>query len=359
MTTGRYDRFGLTANPFRDLASESLEDVEIFHVRLQVDESLRTVKEEVLEKENHALVAIVGALGAGKTQRLKLAAAEARDRGAFLVYVDVPSKGVDAIGAIAEGFSKSARLGGFARTFAPPGWLRDLGAAAKPRGGSWDPVRAGKAIGTALSANAPGFLLLNDLHNLTPATEIPAIARMLQAASDALKPGALVMFSCYPNFLAAVVRSFPALGTRINRTVTLPTLTPDEAGLLLAKKLLAKRLVEEIDPLFPFDAGAVAVLNTAAAGNPRRLLEIADRVLEYATDHRTYRVDAGVVQLTLDASMTAPATAPAVPAEAARPPTARSEPSRTPPPSGVPATAARTPAHDGSAALPSASPTRP
>src|SRR5690348_7912344 len=133
MTTGRYDRFGLTGNPFRDLSSESLEDIEIFHVRLQVDEILRGIKEDVLEKENRAVVAIVGPLGSGKTQRLRLAAAEGKERGAFTVYVDVPAKAVPALQAISEALQAAFKSGGFARTFSSPPWIRELAAAASAK----------------------------------------------------------------------------------------------------------------------------------------------------------------------------------------------------------------------------------
>ena len=95
--------------------------------------------------------------------------------------------------------------------------------------------------------------------------------------------------------MEALGKAQPALVSRINKTFSLLALTDEEAGLLLAKKLLAKRLVEELEPLFPFEKDAVALLNRAVGGNPRRLLEIADRVLEYAVEHRAYRIDTDVV----------------------------------------------------------------
>jgi type II secretory pathway predicted ATPase ExeA len=94
VTTGTYDRYGLTSNPFRELAAESLSDVEIYHVRTRIDEAIASIKDEVLEKENRAVVALVGPLGAGKTQRLLLAASEGRERKAFVVYFEVTQKTV-------------------------------------------------------------------------------------------------------------------------------------------------------------------------------------------------------------------------------------------------------------------------
>ena len=85
MPGASYERYGLTSNPFRDLASESLDDVEVYHVNLDVDRTLDTIKQEVLEKENRAAVALVGLHGAGKTERLLVAQSEGKERKAFVV----------------------------------------------------------------------------------------------------------------------------------------------------------------------------------------------------------------------------------------------------------------------------------
>src|SRR6202142_2128817 len=84
-----YERYGLTGNPFRDLISENLEDVEAVHVNLEVDRVLQIIKEEVLAKENRATVALVGAIGSGKTERLRVAAAEGKRSGALTISIDV------------------------------------------------------------------------------------------------------------------------------------------------------------------------------------------------------------------------------------------------------------------------------
>ena len=132
---------------------------------------------------------------------------------------------------------------------------------------------------------------------------------MLQEACDALKPGVLVMFSAYSSYLAWLQANHPAFATRINRTFPLAGLSDEEAGLVLAKKMLAKRIVEDLEPTFPFDAEAVKELNRSASGNPRRLLELADLALEYAVAHRAHRIDGDVVRLMLASRQTASAGA--------------------------------------------------
>ena len=140
------------------------------------------------------------------------------------------------------------------------------------------------------------MLLLNDLHNVAAAKELAGFTKALQELIDVIKPGVLVMFGAFPAFMLQLAREQPPLMGRLNRTVVLPRFNTDEAALMIAKKLLAKRLVEGLDPLYPFDRDAVAKLNQTAYGNPRRTLELADAALEYAATHRAYRIDVEVLR---------------------------------------------------------------
>jgi hypothetical protein len=294
-----YDRYGLTGNPFRDLASESLSDVELFHVNLDLDRALESIREEVFSKENRAVVALVGLHGAGKTERLLLTNSEAKARKAFAIYYDVTAKSSWVMKGLAETVVKTANLGGFKQLFSAPKWFREVLALSKLKDKGYDPVRAGRALGEALNANAPAVLLLNDLHNLTATKELDSFTKTLQELLDVIKPGVLVMFGVFPAFMLQLAREHPPLMGRINRTIVLPKFNSDEAALMLAKKLLAKRLVEGLDPLYPFDRDAVVKLNLAAYGNPRRVLELADAALEYAASHRAYRIDGEVLRSAL------------------------------------------------------------
>ncbi|MCI4373387.1 MAG: hypothetical protein L3K02_07085 [Thermoplasmata archaeon] len=318
MTGATYDRYGLTGNPFRELASENISDVELFHVNLEVDDALHAIEEEVFEKENRAIVAIVGEHGSGKTERLLLAAAEARQRRAFTVYFDVTAKTPWALRGLATEFRKTAEAAGLTKTFSSPAWLKGIQALEKLKDENYDPIAAGKAIGLALNETAPSLLLLNDMHNLMESREVHAFAKTLQEVTDVMKPGVLVMFVCYPSYLAWLTVNLAPFASRINRSFRLPGLTTDEASLLLAKKMLPKRLVEDLDPIYPFDRESVAALNEAAGGNPRRLLELADLAIEFGVAHRLYRVDSNVIRVVqpLRTSAAAAASAPArVPAK--------------------------------------------
>jgi hypothetical protein len=319
---GSYERYGLTSNPFRDLASESLDDVAVYHVNQEIDEILRTIKDEVFDKDNKAIVAVVGPHGAGKTERLLVTAAEAKERGAFAVYYDVPSKTAKVLRGVATQFQEVATAKGRAKLFSQPPWLRAMVGLTKIPDEKYDAQEAGKVLGRALNDTAPSFLLLNDLNNLIESREVDAFAKVIQEVTDTIKPGVLVMFSCYTSYLAWLNQNHPALASRINRTLVLAGFSDEEAALLLAKKLLVKRLVEDLDPIYPFDREAIHLMNQAANQNPRRLLEIADLAVEYGANHRSYRVDAEVVNAVLvqRAAHVSSMATPSKSSEAAKPP---------------------------------------
>jgi hypothetical protein len=299
MPTGSYERYGLTGNPFRELASESLDDVTIYHVNQEADGLLRTIREEVLDKENRAVVAVTGPQGSGKTERLLVAAAEAHERKAFVVYFDITTKSPWILRGLASAFERSAKEAGLVKMLGTPSWVRSLATIAKAKDDAYDPKEAGRRIGEALNAAAPSLLLLNDLHNLAESREVEAFGKTLEELIGVIRPGVLVLMSCYASYLAWMTVNQPAFASRVNRMIPLEALSDDEARLILAKKLLAKRIVEELEPTYPFDREAVRELNRAARGNPRRLFELADTALERAVATRAYQIDAGLVRAAL------------------------------------------------------------
>ncbi len=312
-----YEQFGLTGNPFRDLVSEGVTNVLVTHVNQTVDDTLRTIKEEAADRENHAVVAILGAIGAGKTERLRLADSEARERGLFSVYSDVSERSGLLWRDLAQRFREAAQRTGRLRTFGSPKWLRALRPLEKAGKVDPDPAEVGRWVRTALNATAPSCLLLNDIHNLEEAAEQDAFVRALEEITEGLAAGTLVMFTCYEGYLAGIGARFPALVSRVNRTFVLTPFGDDEAALLVAKKLLAKRVVEDLDPTYPFDRNAVAALNRASLGNPRRLLELADLALEQALTRRSFRIDADSVRELLGTLAQDRPTSPTRPTDAA------------------------------------------
>jgi hypothetical protein len=290
------ERFGLTANPFRELGGGSSDDLAITHVHQALDGVIDGVRDEVLAKENSGVLALFGGPGTGKSQRLLLTAAEGRKQNAFTVYCDVLESveaNVHALAAEIQKASKARKVGGL---LGAPAWLRAVTAyAGKPKAPE-DPIQVGRSFGEALNAVSPSFLLLNDLHQLRHDPTGTPFLDFLGGLVEVVKPGVLVMFSAAPEFQSWLAQNRPTLLSRVNRSFALVPFTDGEAGLLLAKKMLSKRIIEDLPPMYPFEPEAVSVLNRAAEGNPRRLLSLADLALELALAGRAYRVDADIAE---------------------------------------------------------------
>jgi type II secretory pathway predicted ATPase ExeA len=296
---GGYDRYGLTGNPFRELSSESLENVDIFHINQDIDGDITTIKAEVAEKENKAFVAVLGGLGAGKTERLILAASEASATKAFHVYCDLaagthePVKGI--LAAVLDE-ARKRKLKGF---FSTPPWYSAAEKALKALSKRVDPVSCGNAIAAAFNANRPSYLLLNDLHNVAAGEEMESFLQVLHVLADATEKGVMIMASADREQFGALMEAHESVSQRINRRFVVPPLSDPEAALVIAKRLVAKRIVDDLPPLYPFSEESIHSLNADACGNPRRLLMLADAAIEYASRARSMQIDADTVAFVL------------------------------------------------------------
>jgi len=301
MEKNSYERYGLSGNPFRDLSSENLEDVAIYHVLQDIDADLRTITDETLETENKAVVALMGGLGAGKTERLLMLKKEALAREAFCAVGGVTTETQLMVRGILESMMDNATQGSRSKLFLPK-WHKTLQKVNKHIMKGYDPENAGHAIAEALNENAPAFLLINDLHRLPEKEDMDRFLQTLYVVTNEIRPGVLIVLSGDEKYFRGVMASHPTLNERINRKLVIPPLNDREASLMLAKRLLAKRLVDDIDALYPFTPEAIGVLNTAARGNPRMLLKLADNLLDNAVKARVVQVDEDSVKLILDLS---------------------------------------------------------
>lgn len=322
-----YERFALFSNPFHDLASESLAETEVFHVTQESDEAFERMKQEVLDGSRKAFVLIAGPLGAGKTQRLRVTRSQAEEVGAFSFYLNMGEAPPDPLAAIAQGVMEGVAARKVARGFVSPRWARVVKAVAK--GKRVSPETAGRRLAEALGKLAPAYLLLNDLDALQGPDRAQVLGTLLALVSN-MPAGVMVTLACQDTHAAAFQAEHPALASRLNRIVALRGLTDEEAELVVAKRMSGKRLIEDLDPLYPFTPPAVAELNRAAGGSPRRLLQLADLILDGAVKERAFQVGPELTQQILarlpPVGLTLPGTRP-VPAQAhARPTPARAVP---------------------------------
>ncbi len=292
----QYDRYGLTGNPFRDLSSEGLEDVELFHVMQPVDRELMAIVEEVSEKENKAVVALLGGLGAGKSERLMLVRSKIKGEGHFFCMSNVCAETRWVIKSVAEGIIGEAKKSG---AFSSSPWRKDLARIAKNAQKGYDPNAAGRAIASALNANAPAFLALNDLHWLDVGQDTDNFMHALHTVFDEIDRGVMIILTSSESYFETLMSGRDSLKARINCWLRVPPLSDDEAGLLIAKRLMVKRVVEDMQPLYPFGKDAISVMNAASGGNPREFLRIADIVIDNAAKKKAIQIDGELARVFL------------------------------------------------------------
>ena len=301
-----FERFGLTGNPFRDLSSDSLEDISLLHVNQTVDAELEGIRSEVIEKENRAVVMILAGLGAGKTERLVITRLDAEKSGVFCVMRNITPESQWVVKGIADSILEEAKR--LKRTsFFPSGWQNHIRSISKQASKGYDPEEVGKAFAEALNRNAPSFLLLNDMHGLEGNEDIEPFLHALHALFDALEPGVMVALTSDDGYFAGIIEKHASLKARINRWITIPPLSDDEASLMIAKRLVVKRVVEEMQPLYPFNDESVRILNARAKGNPRDLIRLCDIVLDHAIKRKSVAISPEIVESALSVKMAAEA----------------------------------------------------
>jgi hypothetical protein len=301
-----FERYGLSGNPFRDLSSENLEDVEIFHVPQFIDKDIIEIREETLSKENKAVIALMGMLGAGKTERLLLLKNEAARRGAFCVMGGVTTETQWMVKNILESMLDKKNTGG-SKSLKSGKWIKAVKKASKiisKDGADYDPEKIGHVIADALNANTPAFLLINDLHRLPEKEDMEQFLQILYVVTNEIVPGVMVVLSGDEKYFKGVLYSNATLNERINRKLVIPPLSVHEATLMIAKRLLAKRLVDDMDALYPFTADSIGELNGMAKGNPRALLKYADFLLENAVKARAVQIDEDLVKVMVEQNET-------------------------------------------------------
>ena len=297
-----YERYGLTGNPFRDLSSESIENVEIFHVPQAIDSDIQSMTDEVLAKENKAVIALLGSLGSGKTERLLILKNQANQEKALWAMCNITSETKWVVIAVAEEIMKSAKLGSFSRVLAAPAWYKDLNRVVKSAVKGYDPEKAGMAIVNALNQNAPSFLLLNDLHNLEKGEDSARFLKVLHVMFDHIDKGVMVMMASSESYFDYITSGQESLLSRVNKRLVIQPLSNQEANLMIAKRLLAKRVVEDMPALYPFSESAIPEMNQAAKGNPRELLKIADKVIDDAAKKKLIQINGDIVKGVLSMS---------------------------------------------------------
>ncbi len=292
MVKETYERFGLTGNPFRDLASETIDLVDIFHVDQEIDEELKGILDEIGDKENKATIAILGGLGVGKTQRLMLISNYAKKKGYFKILRTMTPDTRWAVKGIVDAIIKSAPLNAFEKYVNAPRWFVEMKNISRRlmKGKGHDPVTTGKLIADSLNSKSPSFLLINDLQAIPISRELSDFMQTLYVVINNIDNGVLVAISSNNYFFDDLMKQNEAFNQRINRKFNISSLTATQAEHLIAKRLIARRLTEDLGLVYPFTTESVEIINDEVKGNPRQILKIADTIMDSASKSKTIEI---------------------------------------------------------------------
>ncbi len=272
--TNEYKLYGLTSNPFREASAESIGNIYLLHVNQTIDSELACIVGE-LSEGGRAIVAYVGELGIGKTERLRWLEEVAKKSGIFHIFLSVEQDYTFNVRRLFEsGLKQINEKAGFFGRLRAPGYVKAIKKSMKMKKG---PVELGMLASEMLKARAPSYILLDNID-----CGDNGFQEFLVSLVNNMKAGSLLCFTCNRDIFEGIRKANPSFIERINKLYMLDGLTDKEAELLAAKRLAVSRSAQNMDPIFPFTREYIYSLNSRVKGNPRALLKGMDDALSKA-----------------------------------------------------------------------------
>ncbi len=263
-----YLKWLLVGNPFAQLSSEGLDEVSPFHVETDLDRELREIVVKALEKEEKAVVVLVGEFGSGKTQRLRFLAEQIN--WAERIYVKIDS---DDWADVARSIVGAIRSG-----------ILDKILLRRAEEGLSDPVRVAKEVALELNRRDRVLLMLDEIENVLMGTRKDAVAfaRFLRELHQRLEGGKVILIACVPDAIRAIGSFLERLGARILRV---GPVSPEAAQEIIKRRMAHYRVEDRtpINPYYPFTERVVRLIAEKAGYNPRSMIRIARSLLSHVT----------------------------------------------------------------------------
>ncbi|CAB49122.1 ATP-binding protein [Pyrococcus abyssi] len=299
-----YEVYGLSKNPFIELASEGIEDIESIHVYQEVDMKISSLVSDVIGNRSSLTLSIVGPLGMGKTQRLKSIARVIEEKGGKVIYLKVDT--TDILKITRDIFSSlkppKSRTNIFIENLS-----RKLGFITRLEKmlSSVDEYKSrdiAEMLTQELSKYPYSALLLDELENMSGASEREKILffEMLRHFISNLPPGCIFAFACIPEAYEEYSKQFPAFFMRLHYEFKLRPMSYQEVIELVKKRLAKVRIRDTADPLYPFTEDAIKLIHELGKGNPRQILRLLNYVLTEAVKHKFDPINEYVVTTILE-----------------------------------------------------------
>ncbi|AMM53135.1 AAA family ATPase [Pyrococcus kukulkanii] len=299
-----YEVYGLSKNPFIELASEGIEDIESIHVYQEVDMKISSLISDVIGNRSSITFSIVGPLGMGKTQRLKSVARAIEERGGKVIYVKVDT--TDILKITRDIFSAlkppKNRTNIFLENLSKKlGFINRL----EKMLSSVDEYKSrdiAEMLTQELSKYQYSALLLDELENMQGANEKEKILffEMLRHFISNMPPGSIFAFACIPEAYEEYSKLFPAFFMRLHYEFKLRPMSYEEVVELVKKRLAKVRIRDTADPIYPFTEDAIKLIHELGKGNPRQILRLLNYVLSEAVKHKFDPINEYVVTTILE-----------------------------------------------------------
>ncbi|WP_297439291.1 AAA family ATPase [Thermococcus sp.] len=299
-----YEVYGLSRNPFEQLASEGIADVESIHVYQEVDMRIQMIISEIVGNKSSIAFSIVGPLGMGKTQRLKTILKAIEEQRGKAIYIKVDTNDIlkltrDVFYALKPPRSRTnIFLENLSRKL---GFIDRLEKMLSSTG-EYKSRDIAELLTEQMGKYPYCALLLDELENMGSAGEQEKIQffEMLRHFISNMPKGCVVAFACVPEAYEEYTKIFPAFFMRLHYEFKLRPMSLDEAYELVKKRLNRVRVRDTDDPLYPFTKEAVKLIHQLDKGNPRQILRLLHYVLSEAAKHKFDPIDDYVVTTILE-----------------------------------------------------------
>ncbi|NYT13223.1 MAG: ATPase [Candidatus Methanofastidiosa archaeon] len=319
-----YERFGLEKNPFTDLSSEAIRDIEKIHVSQEIDSRIADILSDVIGENSGIALSLVGPLGSGKTQRLKGVHKLIQESGGMSIYQKIDSNDIikttlDIFSyfseyeeeeeieqpleevAIAEEsefgegayeqpyqeeklsfFQKIKRFFSGGARSAPVVEEYEDSELTRANYNSQD---IGNQLIDYLGEYKRSALIIDEMENIltAPNTDLILFFEFIREFISNMPESSVFIMACTNNAYDRIREINPAFVARLHNELFSEPLSDERAIKLVQKRLEYSRRKSIINPLYPFEESAIVLANSMAKGNPRDLLKLLHTTLFTAT----------------------------------------------------------------------------
>ena len=317
-----YERFGLEKNPFTDLSSEAIRDIEKIHVSQEIDSRIADILSDVIGESSGIALSLVGPLGSGKTQRLKGVHKLIQESGGMSIYQKIDSNDIikttldifsyfsdyEEEGEVQQPLEEATEESDLGEgTYAEPYQEEKLsffqkikrffsgGAKSAPvveeyedselTRANYNSQDIGNQLIDYLGEYKRSALIVDEMENILTAsnTDLILFFEFLREFISNMPESSVFIMACTNNAYERIREINPAFIARLHNELFSEPLSDERAIKLVQKRLEYNRRKSIINPLFPFEESAIVLANSMAKGNPRDLLKLLHTTLFTAT----------------------------------------------------------------------------